>query len=132
MTHNRSTDAARDPYRASLRASRERRAAARRAPRWTLRRRGVAVCAAAVMALGGGAAVAGNGGTSSSSGDSHAAQSSSVTLKPGSRGPNVKRLQRKLRVTTSGYYGKLTWWAFFRTEEEARTAEEFASRREGG
>jgi len=28
--------------------------------------------------------------------------------------------------------GKLTWWAFFRTEEEARTAEEFASRRGGG
>ena len=107
MTHNRSMHDARDPWRASLRASRERRAAARRARRWTFRRRGVAACAAAVMALGGGAAVAGNGGTTPSQGDENAS-ASSVTLKPGSRGANVKRLQRKLRVTVSGYYGPLT------------------------
>jgi hypothetical protein len=93
------------PWRASLRASRERRAAGRRARRWTFRRRGVAACAAAVMALGGGAAVAGNGGTGTSQSDANA---SSVTLKPGSRGSNVKRLQRKLRVQPSGYYGSLT------------------------
>jgi peptidoglycan hydrolase-like protein with peptidoglycan-binding domain len=65
----------------------------------------VAACAAAVMALGTGAAVAGNGGTGSSQSD---ASASSVTLKPGSRGSNVKRLQRKLRVQASGYYGSLT------------------------
>jgi peptidoglycan hydrolase-like protein with peptidoglycan-binding domain len=59
------------------------------------------------MALGGGAAVAGNGGTTPSQGDENAS-ASSVTLKPGSRGTNVKRLQRKLRVTVSGYYGPLT------------------------
>src|SRR3954449_9426164 len=85
-------------------------AAARPAPpppprRWTFRRRGVAACAAAVMALGTGAAVAGNGGTTPSQSD---ASASSVTLKPGSRGTNVKRLQRKLSVQPSGYYGSLT------------------------
>ncbi len=117
MTHNRSTDAARDPFRASLRASRERRAAARRTRRWTLRRRGVAACAAAVMALGGGAAVAGTGGTSSDSTES--AQASSTTLKPGSRGPSVKRLQRKLRVTASGYYGSMTKRAVKRFQRRA-------------
>ena len=105
MTHNRSMHDAPDPWRASLRASRERRAADRRARRWTFRRRGVAACAAAVMALGGGAAVAGNGGTTPSQSD---ASASSVTLKPGSSGSNVKRLQRKLRVQASGYYGSLT------------------------
>jgi hypothetical protein len=108
MTHNRSTDAARDPWRASLRASRERRAAARRARQWSLRRRSVTIGACAVMALGGGAAVAGTGGTSVDSGEEESASASSVTLEPGSRGPNVKRLQRKLRVTASGYYGPLT------------------------
>jgi hypothetical protein len=107
MTHNRSMHDARDPWRASMRASRERRAAARRAQRWTLRRRGVAACAVAVMALGGGVAVAGNGGTTPSQSD-ESASSASVTLKPGSRGVNVKRLQRKLRVQASGYYGRLT------------------------
>jgi hypothetical protein len=106
MTHNRSTHAARDPWRASLRASRERRAAARRARRWSLRRRGVAACAAGIMALGGGAAMAGNGGTTSTQQDN--AHAASTTLVPGDRGPNVKRLQRKLRVTVSGYYGALT------------------------
>jgi resuscitation-promoting factor RpfB len=117
MTHNRSMHGVRDPWRASLRASRERRVAARRARRWTLRRRGVAVCAAALTALGGGAAVAGNGGTTPTSSDS--ASASSVTLKPGSRGANVKRLQRKLRVTPSGYYGSRTKTAVKRFQKRA-------------
>ena len=120
MTHNRSTHGARDPWRASLRASRERRAAARRTRRWTLRRRGVAACAAALMALGGGAAVAGDGGTSTATNDS--AGASSVTLKPGSRGANVKRLQRKLRVQVSGYYGPLTKKAVKRFQRRAGLA----------
>jgi hypothetical protein len=118
MTHNRSMHDAPDPWRASLRASRERRAAARRTHRWTVRRRGVAACAAAVMALGGGVAVAGNGGTTSSQDDGNAS-ASSVTLKPGSRGANVKRLQRKLRVTVSGYYGALTKKAVKRFQRRA-------------
>jgi len=109
---------ARDPWRASLRASRERRAAARRSQLWTLRRRGVAACAAAAMALGGGAAVAGTGGTTpSASNDS--ASAATVTLKPGSRGANVKRLQRKLRVQASGYYGPLTKKAVKRFQQRA-------------
>ena len=118
MTHNRSMHDARDPWRASLRASRERRAAARRSQLWTLRRRGVAACAAAAMALGGGAAVAGTGGTTpSASNDS--ASAATVTLKPGSRGANVKRLQRKLRVQASGYYGPLTKKAVKRFQKRA-------------
>ena len=118
MTHNRSMHGARDPWRASLRASRERRAAARRTRRWTFRRRGVAACAAALMAFGGGAAVAGNGGTTTSQSD-ESASSSSATLKPGSSGPNVKRLQRKLRVQVSGYYGPLTKKAVKRFQKRA-------------
>jgi hypothetical protein len=106
MTHNRSTDAVRDPWRASLRASRDRRAAASRARRWSLRRRSVTVCACAVMALGGGVAMAGNGGTNVQSSDN--AGAASATLKPGTSGPAVKRLQRKLGVTATGFYGKLT------------------------
>jgi hypothetical protein len=116
MTHNRSIDAARDPWRASLRASRERRAAARRAHRWSLRRRGVAACAAAVMALGAGAAVAGNGGTSASSDEASAA---SVTLRPGSSGPAVKRLQRKLGITADGVDGPATKRAVKRFQRRA-------------
>jgi hypothetical protein len=107
MTHNRSLDAARDPWRDSLRTSRERRAAQRRSRQWSLRRRSVAIGACAAVALGGGVAVAGNGGTTVESGDEDTS-AAAVTLKPGSSGPNVKRLQRKLRVKTSGYYGPLT------------------------
>ena len=118
MTHNRSMHDARDPWRASLRDSRERRAAARRTRRWTLRRRGVAACAVAVMALGGGAAVGGHGGTTPTSSD-ETTNAAHVTLKPGSRGVNVKRLQRKLRVTTSGYYGPLTKKAVKRFQKRA-------------
>jgi hypothetical protein len=117
MTHNRSTDAVRDPWRASLRASRDRRAAARRARQWSLRRRSVTLGACAAMALGGGVAVAGNGGTSTEA--TEEASASSVTLKPGSSGPNVKRLQRKLRVQASGYYGPLTKKAVKRFQRRA-------------
>jgi hypothetical protein len=105
MTHNRSTHAVRDPWRDSLRNSRERRNAARRAHRWSLRRRGVAACAVAVMALGGGAAVASNGGTGASQSETSAA---SVTLKPGTSGSAVKRLQRKLGLRADGVYGSAT------------------------
>ena len=105
MTHNRSTHAVRDPWRDSLRNSRERRNAARRAHRWSLRRRGVAACAVAVMALGAGAAVAGNGGTGAGQNDTGAA---SVTLKPGTAGGAVKRLQRKLGLHPDGVYGPAT------------------------
>jgi hypothetical protein len=116
MTHNRSTDAVRDPWRDSLRASRERRNAARRAHRWSLRRRGVAACAVAVMAIGGGVAVAGNGGTGASGNDTSAA---SVTLKPGASGSAVKRLQRKLGLAADGVYGPATKRAVKRFQKRA-------------
>jgi hypothetical protein len=111
MTHNRSTDGARDPWRASLRASRTRRAAADRAHRWSLRRRGVVLGACIVTALGGGGvAVAGNGGTSADtdSGQESSRSTSSTTLRPGSRGTAVKRLQRKLGLRADGVYGRAT------------------------
>ena len=117
MTHNRSTDAARDPWRDSLRNSHERRASARRAHRWSLRRRGVAACAVAIMALGGGAAVAGNGGTGASQGDD--ASAASVTLKPGHSGSAVKRLQRKLGMRADGVYGPATKRAVKRYQKRA-------------
>ncbi|MEA2442710.1 MAG: resuscitation-promoting factor RpfB [Thermoleophilales bacterium] len=105
MTHNRLNDAARDPWRASLRNSRERRATARRARQWTMRRRSVAACACAVMAFGGGVALAGNGGTGPSS---QSAAASTASLSPGSSGAAVKQLQRKLGVQATGFYGPLT------------------------
>lgn len=123
MTHNRSTDGARDPWRASLRASRERRAAARRAHRWSMRRRGVAAGAAVAMILGGGAAVAGTGGTTAGTSESSAGestQSARVTLRPGSRGAAVKRLQRKLRLRADGVYGPATKRAVKRFQKRKR------------
>ena len=98
MTHNRSTDAVRD------------RAAASRANRWTFRRRAIAAGACALTALSGGVAVAGNGGVSADSesrGDAPA-RTASNTLRPGSRGKAVKRLQRKLRLRADGVYGRGT------------------------
>ena len=118
MTHNRSTHAGRDPWRESLRASRERRAATRRAHRWSLRRRGVAACAVAVMALGGGAAVAGTGGTSAGDTDGDT-RASSVTLRPGTSGTAVKRLQRKLGLRADGVYGPATKRAVKRYQQRA-------------
>jgi hypothetical protein len=105
MTDNRSNDAVRDPWRASLRNSRERRAATHRARQWSLRRRSVAAGACAVMALGGGVAVAANGGADASS---QSAAAPTTTLRPGSSGPAVQTLQRKLGVKATGFYGKLT------------------------
>jgi hypothetical protein len=119
MTYNRSTDAARDPWRASLRASRERRASFRRARLWSVRRRSVTLCACAVMALGGGVAVAGTGGTNADAGDRDSTGAASSTLRPGSSGPAVKRLQRKLGVKATGYYGKLTKSAVKRFQRRA-------------
>jgi hypothetical protein len=98
MTHNRSTDAVRD------------RALAGRTSRWTFRRRAVAVGACALTALSGGVAVAGNGGVSAENearGDAPA-RTASNTLRPGSRGKAVKRLQRKLGLRADGVYGRGT------------------------
>jgi hypothetical protein len=104
------TDAARDPWRASLEKSRERRAATARARRWMLRRRGVAATACTVMALGGGVAFAAStGGTAAGSSDSAAtAPAGPTSLGPGDTGADVKRLQRKLGIKADGQYGSAT------------------------
>lgn len=123
MTHNESTHGVRDPWRASLRASRERRAAADRTRRWSLRRRAVAFGACAVTVLGGGVAVAdGTGGVAAESGETSESgerTSSSLTLRPGSRGRAVKRLQRRLGLRADGVYGRATKRAVKRFQKRA-------------
>src|SRR4051794_6119920 len=83
--------------------------------RKSLRRllRGRALALAAVAALVAFPAFAGGatGGSSPSSGSTASSsqhKSKSATLRPGSRGASVKRLQRRLHVRATGYYGKLT------------------------
>jgi peptidoglycan hydrolase-like protein with peptidoglycan-binding domain len=109
MTDTSTTDAPRDPWRASLEKSRERRATTARARRWMLRRRGVAATACTVMALGGGVAfAASNGGASASDSSGSQADAGPTSLKPGDSGPDVKRLQRKLGIKADGSYGSAT------------------------
>jgi peptidoglycan hydrolase-like protein with peptidoglycan-binding domain len=87
--------------------------------RWrsSLRRllRGRAPALAAVAALAAfpalaGGATGGSGPDSQAQPQSHKSQhkSSVKTLRPGSTGRSVKRLQRRLHVRATGYYGKLT------------------------
>jgi peptidoglycan hydrolase-like protein with peptidoglycan-binding domain len=85
--------------------------------RWrqSLRRlfRGRALTLAAIAAIAAfpALAVAATGGSSPSSGSTSSAskhRSKGTTLRPGSRGAAVKRLQRRLHVRATGYYGKLT------------------------
>jgi Transglycosylase-like domain/Putative peptidoglycan binding domain len=90
-----------DPYRASLRRSRERRAAANRRRRWRFRQRGVITGLAVTMALGGGAALAAGGGVSSH-------HSSTGLLRSGSNGSTVAALQRALGISADGVYGPVT------------------------
>ena len=78
----------------------------RRPLRRLLGRRALALAAvasiAAFPAIAGGA----TGGSGPDSQPTH--KSSAKTLRPGSTGPSVKRLQRRLHVRATGYYGKLT------------------------
>jgi Transglycosylase-like domain/Putative peptidoglycan binding domain len=90
-----------DPYRASLRRSRERRAATNRRRRRRFRSRGVITGLAVTMALGGGAALAAGGGVSSH-------HSSTGLLRSGSNGSTVAALQRALGITADGVYGPAT------------------------
>jgi peptidoglycan hydrolase-like protein with peptidoglycan-binding domain len=90
-----------DPYRTSLRRSRERRAAAKRRRRWQLRKRGVIAGLSVTMALGGGAALAAGGGVSSH-------HPSAGLLRSGSNGSTVAALQRALGITADGVYGPAT------------------------
>jgi peptidoglycan hydrolase-like protein with peptidoglycan-binding domain len=91
-------------WRASLRRSHERRAAAMRSRRRRLRGRTLAIAAAASMTAISGVAVATDGDSTSSAETS----SSRATLQVGSTGAAVKKLQRKLGVSPTGYYGSQT------------------------
>jgi peptidoglycan hydrolase-like protein with peptidoglycan-binding domain len=90
-----------DPFRQSLRRSRERREQARRRRRWQLRKRSVSLMLCAVMVLGGGAAIAAGGGS----------QNSSVAvgmLSKGSSGQAVATVQSKLGIPADGSFGPQT------------------------
>jgi hypothetical protein len=92
-----------DPYRQSLRRSRERRAQASKRRRWQLRKRSVSLVLAAVMVLGGGAALAAGGGS-----EAGTTAAGVGTLKKGSSGEAVAAVQRKLGITADGSFGPLT------------------------
>jgi peptidoglycan hydrolase-like protein with peptidoglycan-binding domain len=89
------------------------RARWRKPLRRLLRGRALAFAAIAALAVSPAIAVAATGGSSpssdsSSSSPSTAHKSGARTLRPGSTGSAVKRLQRRLHVRATGYYGKLT------------------------
>ena len=90
-------------WRASQRRSQERRVAAMRRRRWRFRGRTLAIAAVSAMTAISGVALA---ATSSSS--HRSASTRSATLKVGSTGTAVKRLQHKLHVSATGYYGSQT------------------------
>ena len=71
-----------------------------RRTRWLVLLLSAALAVAAIPAVAGGA----TGGSSPGAYKS----SNSETLRPGDSGPAVKRLQKRLKVRASGYYGKLT------------------------
>jgi peptidoglycan hydrolase-like protein with peptidoglycan-binding domain len=90
-------------WRASLQRSQERRVAAMRRRRRRFRGRTLAIAAISCMtAVSGVALAAGTGASTTQSSQGSAA------LTVGSSGPAVKRLQRKLHVPATGYYGPLT------------------------
>jgi hypothetical protein len=68
--------------------------------RFRFRTAALAVCAA--LSIGSGAAVAADSGSATQSAES------APTLKLGSTGSSVKAVQRRLRVPTTGYYGRQT------------------------
>jgi resuscitation-promoting factor RpfB len=88
-------------FAASARRSQERRTAATRRRRRRLRGRTLAIVAAISMTAVSGVALAADSGSS-------AQTAQAATLSVGSSGPAVKQLQRKLRVSATGYYGPQT------------------------
>jgi peptidoglycan hydrolase-like protein with peptidoglycan-binding domain len=91
-------------WRASLRRSHERRMAAVRRRRRRFRGRTLAIAAVTSMtAISGVAAASGTGGSTDSQ-----TTTSQPSLTVGSTGSAVKKLQRKLHVRRTGYYGSQT------------------------
>jgi peptidoglycan hydrolase-like protein with peptidoglycan-binding domain len=73
-------------------------------PRFRIRT--IALAACALLTLGSGAALA--AGSDSSTQTQSSSESEEATLRLGSTGSAVKAVQRKLRVTASGYFGRQT------------------------
>ncbi len=96
-----------EPFRASLRRSRDRRAHAARRARTLLRRRGASVALAVALSTGTGAAMAADGGTSARAGASARAEVTltGTTVERGDRGHAVRLVQRRLRITADGVFG---------------------------
>jgi hypothetical protein len=91
-------------FRRSLRASRDRRAAAARSRRWTLRRRAsVVLTALATTGLAGGALAHQTAG-----GASTTTSSSATALRAGAEGSAVRALQLKLGIAADGVFGAQT------------------------
>src|SRR4051812_21683111 len=101
-------------FAASLRRSQERRTAATRRRRRRLRGRTLAVLAAISMTAVTGVAIAAD------TGSSPAQTTQAAALSVGSSGPAVKQLQRKLRVSATGYYGPQTKAAVKRFQRSHR------------
>ena len=68
--------------------------------------RTTALAACALLSIGSGAAPAAGSGTDSNS--TQASQSRASSLKLGSTGPAVRAVQRRLKVSRTGYYGRQT------------------------
>jgi hypothetical protein len=102
MSESLTPGPAADPFRASLRRSRARRALAARRRRRRFRSRGVLTGLTVTMVLGGGAALAAGGAV-----HSHSVSARSL-LRAGSSGTTVVALQRALGVTADGAYGPST------------------------
>jgi peptidoglycan hydrolase-like protein with peptidoglycan-binding domain len=94
---------ARSRFRASLQRSQERRVAAMRRRRRRFRGRTLAIAAVTSMTAISGVAIAAETGTTTSQ-----TSQGPATLTVGSSGTAVKKLQRKLHVQATGYYGPQT------------------------
>jgi hypothetical protein len=74
-------------------------------PRFRFRFRTTVLAACALLSIGSGAAVATESGSTQ---QTQASQSQSNSLRLGSTGSAVKAVQRRLKVSTTGYYGRQT------------------------
>jgi hypothetical protein len=75
-------------------------------PRFRIRTTALAACA--LLSIGSGAALAAGSESGTESNQTQASQSSSSSLRVGSTGSTVKAVQRRLKVSVTGYFGRQT------------------------